>query len=482
MQMKMLYAAVQSGSHPLGAEALQELAERRVPVKDLERLVHRIGQERIAERDAQAESFARRPLMDKYNCPLSVTPNVVSVSLDGGRQQLRSDALRPDDRTAHARAAIAPPGEPMAGATVADESARACAREAGASVETAPIAGENGSLEENLESAEGNWKNYNAGVLQTLSSVESAVDPCPEIPECFLDRPQIVQIAKEIHGTHTPDGGRPFERPDQEHPDLESPDLESPGLEFSESDSAAPAAHAADTENHSQRRRRPGAPEVLVQSVVASRQGSANFAVLLAAAAWVRGFFGAARRAFLGDGLRSNWTVWKRFFPTFTPILDFIHGLTHIYSAAAAGQSARAGWDRYEQAIRLAWCGQIDALLELMETWCQEAGPPQEDDPELHPRRVLKEELGYVRNNRERMKYAEYRRLGLPITTAHMESMVKQINYRVKGTEKFWSEPGAEAILQLRADFLSDTRPLHAFLRQRQLQATGQRPYHRSKT
>jgi hypothetical protein len=26
------------------------------------------------------------------------------------------------------------------------------------------------------------------------------------------------------------------------------------------------------------------------------------------------------------------------------------------------------------------------------------------------------------------------------------------INRRVKGSEKFWSEPGAEAILQLRAD------------------------------
>ncbi len=477
MQMKMLYAAVQSGSHPLGAEALQELAERKVPVKDLERLVHRIGQERIAERDAQAESFSRRPLMDKCTCPLSVTPNVVSVSLDGGRQQLRSDALKPDNRTAPARAATGSPAESVAGATAADELVRACAGEAGASLETASITGENGSSEENLESTEGNWKNYNAGVLQTLSGVESAVDPCPEIPDCFLDRPHIVQIAKEIHGTHTPDGGRPFERPDQEPPDWASP-----GLEFSESDSAALSAHSADPKNHSQRRRRPGAPEVLVQSVVASRQGSASFGVLLAAAAWARGFFGAPRRAFLGDGLRSNWTVWKRFFPTFMPILDFIHGLTHIYGAAAAGQPARAGWIRYEQAIRLAWCGEIDALLELMEAWCQEAGSPQADDPELHPRRVLREELGYIRNNRDRMKYAEYRRLGLPITTAHMESMVKQINYRVKGTEKFWSEPGAEAILQLRADFLSDTRPLQAFLRQRQRQATGERPYHRSKT
>ena len=464
-----------SGSFPLGAESLQELAERSVPVKDLERLVHRIGHERIKERDAQTAEFAQRPLMEKVTCPLSMTPHAVSVSLDGGRQQLRSDALEPDDRTAPASAATQPPAEITAGTTAVDELVRGCAAEVAPPVETASIAQENDALEEKRESTEGHWKNYNAGVLQTLSSVESDVDPCPEIPECFIDRPHIVKIAKEIHGTHTPDGGRPFERQDQEPPDLESPDLQ-----FCEPDSAAPPA--AGSENRSKKRRRPGAPEVLVQSVVASRQGSANFAPLLAAAAWARGFFGAARRAFLGDGLRSNWTVWRRFFPTFTPILDFIHALTHIYSAATAGQSAEAGWDRYVRAISLVWRGEIDALLELMEAWCQEAGPPQANDPELHPRRVLQEELGYVRNNRERMNYAEYRRLGLPITTAHMESMVKQINYRVKGTEKFWSEPGAEAILQLRADFLSDTRPLQVFLRQRQLQATGQRPYQRSKT
>jgi hypothetical protein len=34
---------------------------------------------------------------------------------------------------------------------------------------------------------------------------------------------------------------------------------------------------------------------------------------------------------------------------------------------------------------------------------------------------------------------------------------------RVKGTEKFWCEQGAEAILQLRADLLSDDQPLDVF-------------------
>jgi hypothetical protein len=38
-----------------------------------------------------------------------------------------------------------------------------------------------------------------------------------------------------------------------------------------------------------------------------------------------------------------------------------------------------------------------------------------------------------------------------------MQSLVKEINYRVKGTEMFWNDPeGAEAILQVRAAALSD--------------------------
>ena len=61
--------------------------------------------------------------------------------------------------------------------------------------------------------------------------------------------------------------------------------------------------------------------------------------------------------------------------------------------------------------------------------------------------------------------------------TAYVESAVKQVSRRVKGTEKFWGEAGAEAILQLRADYLSDTTLLDAFWTRREERATGQRSY-----
>ena len=92
-------------------------------------------------------------------------------------------------------------------------------------------------------------------------------------------------------------------------------------------------------------------------------------------------------------------------------------------------------------------------------------------------RQVVDQTLTYLRNHQDKMHYEAYRRQGLPITSSHIESVVKQINQRVKGTEKFWSEDGSEAVLQLRADYLTDGQPLEAFWQGRQAAATGQRRY-----
>lgn len=63
----------------------------------------------------------------------------------------------------------------------------------------------------------------------------------------------------------------------------------------------------------------------------------------------------------------------------------------------------------------------------------------------------------YLRNNRVRMDYPSYRMAGLPIGSELVESLVKEINRRVKGTEKFWNDPsGANPILALKAASLCD--------------------------
>ena len=49
-----------------------------------------------------------------------------------------------------------------------------------------------------------------------------------------------------------------------------------------------------------------------------------------------------------------------------------------------------------------------------------------------------------------------FRRHGLPLTSAHIESGIKQTNHRVKGSEKQWFLWNAEAMLALRCLALSE--------------------------
>jgi hypothetical protein len=83
------------------------------------------------------------------------------------------------------------------------------------------------------------------------------------------------------------------------------------------------------------------------------------------------------------------------------------------------------------------------------------------------PYHVLSKTIGYLENNQSRMDYPRYRRQGLPIMSGRVESLMKQFNRRVKGTEKFWNEDQAEMILQLRAAQLSEDDRLSKHLKSR---------------
>ena len=77
--------------------------------------------------------------------------------------------------------------------------------------------------------------------------------------------------------------------------------------------------------------------------------------------------------------------------------------------------------------------------------------------PDDDPRAIVQTTITYLENNRSRMDYPEYRRQGLPVSSSLVESLIKEMNFRVKGTEKFWNRPeGAENILQIRAAALCD--------------------------
>jgi hypothetical protein len=283
-----------------------------------------------------------------------------------------------------------------------------------------------------------------------MHSPVSDHDPCPEIPASFVDATRIPKLVREL------------KKAVKETADAVA-------------DSDAPAA--AEATRRAEAEYQP--PQVGQRKVLASRSAWPSFAPLVAATAWALGFQGATRRAFVGDGSANNWTLQRRFFGSFVPILDFIHALSYVFAAAQAGRTFVAGWACYQQWITWVWQGQVTRVIAALHQRQVELGLPQPDEPETTPQQIVAKTLTYLRNQQDKMRYDLYRQQGLPLTSSLMESVVKQVNQRVKGTEKFWSEDGAEAILQLRADYLSDDQPLQAFWQRRQAAATGQRRYRR---
>lgn len=154
-----------------------------------------------------------------------------------------------------------------------------------------------------------------------------------------------------------------------------------------------------------------------------------------------------------------------------------MHALTYVYRAATADATIAEGWSRYQTLIASLWAGDVQTVIAMLTVRHAALGPPEASDGVTHPRTIVAETIRYLTNQKDRMRYAEYRRAGLPITTSHIESTIKQMNRRVKGTEKFWSKSGAEAIVQLRADHLSNANALNDFIARRAAYQTGIRTY-----
>lgn len=211
-------------------------------------------------------------------------------------------------------------------------------------------------------------------------------------------------------------------------------------------------------------------PEKLVRTVVSSMVDSEAFGPLVQREAQRRRFFEAPHQAFLGDGSAWNWSLCKQHFPQFTPILDFIHVLVYVYAAAAVvGGDSEHTWRCYLEMAELCWQGRVSEVIATLKRWLSDQNleidqPLAEDDP----RWAVTSALRYFTNNQSRMDYPRYRRAGLPITSSQIESTIKELNLRVKGSEMFWNDPvGAEAILQLRAAALCDDDRLNRYLKNR---------------
>ena len=262
------------------------------------------------------------------------------------------------------------------------------------------------------------WREDKIAVLATAAVTTSESDPEPDLPACFRDRNYVEKLVRGI-------GGQSAMSPSD--PQLES--------------RAVTLPTATDKEDRPRKR-----PELLVRTYVATRAPAMNLG------RWSppRPRDATSRTPLTGP----SWETGppgsgscNMHFPNFEAIVDFLHVLGHLFAAAKAAEAETAKrWALFQAWAEACWSGQVGQVIEEFRVLRDQLGPVQEGEVEQladdDPRKILAEELGYLERNQERMDYPSYRQRGLPWTSSHMESTVKLFNRRVKGSEKFWGEPG----------------------------------------
>ncbi|MBM4397147.1 MAG: ISKra4 family transposase [Deltaproteobacteria bacterium] len=158
-----------------------------------------------------------------------------------------------------------------------------------------------------------------------------------------------------------------------------------------------------------------------------------------------RGFDQAVRRAIVADGAKWIWNLADEDYPDAIQILDLFHAKGHLWDVAkaiyGAGSALGEQWakrrrDELDE-------GDVDAILDALRVHA---------DGNDEARKCV----DYVTTNRHRMRYPEFRAMGLCVSSGVVEAGCKvAIGTRLKRAGMHWTVAGANAIIALRCCKLS---------------------------
>lgn len=173
-----------------------------------------------------------------------------------------------------------------------------------------------------------------------------------------------------------------------------------------------------------------------------------EFGPRLYAEAWRRGWARADKKAVLGDG--SEWIRNQAalHFSDATCIVDLYHSREHLWILAGKvypqDEPARKRWMMVEKA-------KLDdgKIEDIVASLCSLEA--------VHPSlaKDIDKEVHYFDSNKERMRYAEFRKQGLFVGSGVIEAGCKTVIGRLKQSGMFWTVRGANAIIALRCCQLS---------------------------
>jgi hypothetical protein len=168
------------------------------------------------------------------------------------------------------------------------------------------------------------------------------------------------------------------------------------------------------------------------------------------AEAWRRGIQKAKRIVAVCDAAAWIWTLVITCYAPCAQIIDWWHAVERVweiaYSILGQGTAQAETWGT--QLKEQLWAGQIRALLQdVREHWPRGQALPE----------TLRQAIGYLFRQRQRMRYQTFRQAGYPIGSGTVESACKVVvQERMVQAGMRWGRPGAQAMLALRCALLSN--------------------------
>lgn len=157
------------------------------------------------------------------------------------------------------------------------------------------------------------------------------------------------------------------------------------------------------------------------------------------------------RVALLADGAEWLWPSMTTYFPTGRPILDFYHCSEHVHEVANAqlGEGEWRAKQWAESILILLSFSEMDDVLSVL----REMVPRTED-----VREKIRQLIGYLENNRERIHYEADREDGYPIGSGGIESAHKFVCHtRMKRSGAWWIKESGNNMLRVRCAMVNGT-------------------------
>lgn len=183
---------------------------------------------------------------------------------------------------------------------------------------------------------------------------------------------------------------------------------------------------------------------------LASFRTAAEFGALVRAEASRRGMGRAVKVVILGDGAAWIWEVARVNFGFAVQILDLYHVLERLHELCdglygTKSPEAERSKDRWKEKLL---SDQVDAVIREARKRQQALGPQPDD--------TLEKQIAFFENHRHQMLYLTYHNQGFFYGSGVVEAGCKTvIGQRCKQSGMFWSEGGAQNILDLRCALMS---------------------------